>query len=113
MVKKEDKVLRINQPLICVDGYLLACRLGDKFITPLFETQVHDLMKTLEKTAQVNYFFRKQPSTDNLRMVQNGCSENFTKFTGASFLELLVYKLQFYLKNHGTRFSCEFCIAFS
>lgn len=57
MVKKEDKVLRINQPLICVDGYLLACRLEDKFITPLFETQVHDLMKTLEKTAQVKLLF--------------------------------------------------------
>ena len=62
MLLEKEKILpEINQHFICVGGYLFACEINENFLTPLFETQITDLLKLLEESRQVivYYFFFK------------------------------------------------------
>ena len=54
MLLEKEKILpEINQHFICVGGYLFACEINENFLTPLFETQITDLLKLLEESRQV------------------------------------------------------------
>ena len=56
----ENSRVAIEQPLICVDGYILACRFDGEKCTPTFAISVTDLLNAVKSELETFEKVRKK-----------------------------------------------------